>query len=171
MFFKGFNISIYLPLYLTIYLSAQGSLERKKFVRKIFKCVYISLLIITKLFLKYESLLLFKLNQLMVLIGMKPAHVDHESTFKIFLAKLFLARCTCALFIYLSIYLSIYLPIQVRACPNPLGGIYYVYYLVNARIGCNWGYCALGSPSQAINQSMLINYLSTINQLSINQLK
>ena len=39
--------------------------------RKIFKCVYLSLFIITKLFLKYESLILFKLDQLMVTIGKK----------------------------------------------------------------------------------------------------
>ena len=40
---------------------AQWYLARKKIARKIFKCVYLSLFIITKLFLKSESLL-FKLN-------------------------------------------------------------------------------------------------------------
>ena len=42
--------------------TAQESLARKKFVRKIFKYVYLSLFIIEKLFLKSESLILFKLN-------------------------------------------------------------------------------------------------------------
>ena len=46
--------------------------------------------------LKSESLLLFKLNQLMVPIGKKAAPGDHESSLKIFLAKRFLARCPCA---------------------------------------------------------------------------
>ena len=63
-------------------LLSQGSLARKKFARKFFKYVYLSLFIITKLFFMSESLLLFKLYQLMV----------HESSLKIFLAKLFLAR-------------------------------------------------------------------------------
>ena len=36
-------------------------------------------------------------SQLMVPIGKKPAPGDHESCLKIFLAKLFLARCPCAL--------------------------------------------------------------------------
>ena len=76
---------------------AQRYLARKKF-GKIFKCVYLSLFMITKLFLKSKSLLLFKLNQLMVPIGKKSAPDDHESSLKIFLAKLFLARCPCALF-------------------------------------------------------------------------
>ena len=47
---------------------AQGYLARI-----IFKCVQLSLFIITKLFIKFEYLLLFKLNQLMVPIGKKPA--------------------------------------------------------------------------------------------------
>jgi hypothetical protein len=75
---------------------AQGYLARKKFARKIFKCVYLSLFIITKLFLKSESLLLLKLNKLMVPKGKEPAPDDHESSLKIFLAKHFLARCPCA---------------------------------------------------------------------------
>ena len=49
-----------LPRY---YLKGTGiSCKEKKIARKIFKCVYLSLIIITKLFLKSESLLLFKLN-------------------------------------------------------------------------------------------------------------
>ena len=54
---------------------------------------------ITKLFLKSESLLLFKLNKLMVPIGKKPAPGDHKSSLKISLPKLFLVRCPCALII------------------------------------------------------------------------
>ena len=46
----------------TIFETAQGSLARKTFARKLFKCDHLSLFIITKLFLKSESLLLFKLN-------------------------------------------------------------------------------------------------------------
>ena len=42
--------------------SAQGYLARKKFARNIFKYVYLSLFITNKLFLKSESLLLFKLD-------------------------------------------------------------------------------------------------------------
>ena len=45
---------------------------------------YIYLFIITKLFLKSESLL-FKLNQLMIPIGKKPAPSDHESKSNFFL--------------------------------------------------------------------------------------
>ncbi|XP_023344139.1 uncharacterized protein LOC111713504 [Eurytemora carolleeae] len=36
---------------------------------------------------------------------------------------------------------------QVRGCPDPRGGIFYVYYLLRPGISCNWGYCALGPPS------------------------
>ena len=49
----------------------------QKFARKIFKCIYLSFFIITKLFLQSESLLLF----FRVPIGKKPAPVDHESIF------------------------------------------------------------------------------------------
>ena len=69
----------------------QGKISQRNF-----KCVYLSLFIITKLFLKSESLLLLKLNKLMVPKGKEPAPGDHESSLKIFLAKLFLARCPCA---------------------------------------------------------------------------
>ena len=59
--------------------------------------MFLSLIfLITKLFLESESLLLFKLNYLMVPIGNKPAPGDHESIFKIFLAKFLLAGCSCA---------------------------------------------------------------------------
>ena len=71
-------------------VGAQGNLARK-----IFKCVYLSFFIITKEILESESLLLFKLNQFIVL-GKKRNPGDHESSLKIFLAKLFLARCPCA---------------------------------------------------------------------------
>ena len=47
---------------------AQGYPERD-----FFEYVYLSLFIITKLFLKPESLILFKFNKLMVVIGNKPA--------------------------------------------------------------------------------------------------
>ena len=64
-----------LYVYYNIYTfrQEQGYLASKNFARNIFKCVYLSLFIIRKLFLKSESLLLFKLNQLMVPIGKKPA--------------------------------------------------------------------------------------------------
>ena len=75
---------------------AHRYLASKKLSKKIFKCFYLSLFIITQLFLKSESILPFKPNQLMVLIGKKRAPGNHESSLKIFHAKLFLARCSCA---------------------------------------------------------------------------
>ena len=61
-------------------------------------CLSLSFIyILQNCFLKSEYLLLFKINQLMVPIGKKPATGDHGSSLKIFLAKLFLARCPCAL--------------------------------------------------------------------------
>ena len=58
-----------------------------------FKCVYHFLFIITKLILKSESLLLFKLNQLILPIGKKPAPGDHKYSLKFFICKLSFARC------------------------------------------------------------------------------
>ena len=82
-----------LPVYMTfistvdylIFIQAQGYLTRKneKLRKEIFKCIYLSLFINAKLFLKSESLILFKLNQLMVAIGKKLAPGDHESSLKI----------------------------------------------------------------------------------------
>ena len=43
----------------------------KSLASKFFKCVYLSLFIITKLFLKSESFILFNLKKLMVVIGKK----------------------------------------------------------------------------------------------------
>ena len=72
IFFNPFN-----PLYILQFvflcffvglLLAQGYFAKKSFARKMFKCVYLSLFIITKLFLKSETLLLFKLNKLMVAV-------------------------------------------------------------------------------------------------------
>ena len=88
--------------------TAQGSLARKKLARKIFKCVYLSFFMITNLFLKSESLLLFKLNKLMVSIGKKLAPGEHESSLKIFLCKMSLCpykhsnKCTMAYNIFLN---------------------------------------------------------------------
>ena len=45
-------------------------------------CVYLSFFIITKLFLKSESLLLFKLNYLIVPIGKKPAPATTNPVWK-----------------------------------------------------------------------------------------
>ena len=73
-------------------LTGTGISCKEKIARKIFKCVYLFLFIITKLFLK--SLLLFKLNSLMVPIGKKPAPGDHKSCLKLFLAK-----CPCLVII------------------------------------------------------------------------
>ena len=66
---------------------------KKNIARKIFKCVYLSLFIITKLFLKSESL------QTELVDGSnkkKPAPSDHKSSLKILIAKLFFVRCPCA---------------------------------------------------------------------------
>ena len=53
-----------------------------------FKCVYLSLFIITKLFLESEYLLLFKLNQLMVPIGGKTRPRRPRIQFKNFPCKM-----------------------------------------------------------------------------------
>ena len=55
--------------------------------------VNLSLFIITKKILKSESLILLKLNQLMVAIGKKPALGDHESSLKKLICELSLGRC------------------------------------------------------------------------------
>ena len=65
-----------------IYNRHRDILQGKKFARKIFKYVYLSFFIITKLFLKSESLQLFRRNYLMVPIEKKPAPGDHESSLK-----------------------------------------------------------------------------------------
>ena len=71
-FLKNINqINAHLYLIL-INKMAQGYLTRKILARKFFKCVYLFLFIVTKLFLKSESLILFKLNKLMFIIGKKP---------------------------------------------------------------------------------------------------
>ena len=75
---------------------ARKKFARNKFLRRIYKCVYLSLFMITKLFLKSESLFVFKIILLLVPIGKKPATGDHESSLNILLAKLSLARCPCA---------------------------------------------------------------------------
>ena len=80
----------------TFFYLAQGYLSRKSFARKICKSVYISLTIITKLFLKFEPLFPFELNKLVVAIGNEPAPGDHESSLKNLICKLSLARCPCA---------------------------------------------------------------------------
>ena len=72
-------------------LAGTGKSCKEKICKENFKSIYISFFMIIKLFLKSESLLLFKLNKLMVQRGKKPAPGDHESSLKIFLAKLFLA--------------------------------------------------------------------------------
>ena len=57
---------------------AQGYL-----VWSFFKCVYRSLFLTTKLFLKFEPLIVFKLNKLMDAKGKNPAPGDYESSSKI----------------------------------------------------------------------------------------
>ena len=54
-----------------------------------------------KIIFKSQSLLLFKLNFLMVPIRKKTAISDQESRLKIFHARLFLARCPCAIQMYI----------------------------------------------------------------------
>ena len=54
--------------------------------------MYLSLFKITKLFLKSESLLLFKLNMMMVAIGKKPALRVHESILKVVTCKISLLK-------------------------------------------------------------------------------
>ena len=60
-------------------------ISRKEKLRKekLFKCVYLSLFIITKLSLKSESLVFFKLNQLIISIKKKSASNDHKPSLKI----------------------------------------------------------------------------------------
>ena len=64
---------------------AQGYLARK-----FFKCVHLSLFMIITLFLKSESLILFKLNKLMVEIRNQPAPGDYEISLKNVICKMFL---------------------------------------------------------------------------------
>ena len=75
----------------------QGYLAKKKFKRKIFKCVYLSLFIITKIVFQVRISSPLQ-TQLVDGSNRKPTPGDHESSLKIFLAKLFLARCPCAQF-------------------------------------------------------------------------
>ena len=74
--------------------TAQGYLARK-----LFKCVCLSfsLFIITRKNLKSEYHILFKLNNLVVAIGKKVAPGDHESSLKILIFKLSIARYPCAI--------------------------------------------------------------------------
>ena len=84
-------------------LLAQGYFTKKSFARIIFKCVYLSLFIITKLFLKSESLLLFKLNKLMVAVAKNspPANTNPvEYSLKyIYMYNIPLSRSTFKLFL------------------------------------------------------------------------
>ena len=104
-------------------------ISSKEKIRKehFFSNVFITLFIITELFLKSEYLLLFKLNLLMVPIVKKPATVDHKSSLKIILAKHFLSRCPYApdseklRIYYLNIHLFNYLCIIIH--------MYYIIYI------------------------------------------
>ena len=66
-----------------------GKSCKEKICKENFQMCLLSFFIVTKLFLKSKSLLLFKLNQLMVPIGKNPAPGDHKSSLKSFLVKLF----------------------------------------------------------------------------------
>ena len=80
-----------------------NSFVRKKLVRNFQMCFSLSFYIITKLFLKSQSLLLFKLNLLIVPIGKKPAPGDHQSSLN-FLCETFPCKMSmCPIF--LSIYI------------------------------------------------------------------
>ena len=79
--------------------TAQGYLGRKIFIS-----VYLFLFIITKLFLKSESLLIFKLNQLIAPIGKKPAPGDHESSLKHLICKMSLCVSYVDLFMAYFLY-------------------------------------------------------------------
>ena len=72
-------------------------------------CTFIIIFHCYRIVLKSKSLLLFKLNQLMVTIGKKPAPGDHKSSL-----KSFLARCLCAKYILLQSAKILLLPPKIR---------------------------------------------------------
>ena len=79
-------------------LNGTGISRKEKFHKENLN-VFISLFIIIKLFLNFESFILFKLNKLLVAIGKKPAPGDQEFSLKIFICKLSLARCPRKMFL------------------------------------------------------------------------
>ena len=81
-----------------LYLTVHRDISQRRNSEGKFLSGFISLL---SLFFKYESLILFKLNKLMVAIGKKPAPGDHESSLKNLICKISL-MCHLSVYFYIS---------------------------------------------------------------------
>ena len=86
------QVTPFLQFFISVlyYFSWRERAIEKKFTlsyKRLYKCVYLSFFIIAKLFLKSESLIIFKVNLLIGPIGMKTAPGDHKPNLRNFISS------------------------------------------------------------------------------------